>query len=113
MAADVPDLTFVYHEVHAETAEKTFTEITASLEQYNEAFIFVVSKPAAWHAYGLPENLSGFVSAITESVHTTLVSLGDHYVLQAYPNAARTLCAYSDVPASQEAVAQKLFSVTS
>ncbi len=110
MAAHTPGLTIAYHEVHAETPEVLFTEITASLGQCDEAFVFVVSKPAAWHAYGLPDNLSRFVSMITQRIHTTLVSLGDQHVLAAYPDAARTLCAHSDVPASQQAVVQKLFS---
>lgn len=105
LAANNPALSLTYHEVDAETEHATFDKLIEALKSCNEAFIFVVSKPAAWHAYGLPDNLSAFVTAVTRTLPTTLVSLGDHHVLAAYPEAMRTFCAYSDVQASQEAAA--------
>lgn len=104
-AANHPALSLTYHEVDADTEEATFDTLIKALQNCNEAFIFVVSKPAAWHAYGLPDNLSAFVTTVTRTLPTTLVSLGDHHILAAYPEAMRTFCAYSDVPASQEAAA--------
>ncbi len=110
-SANNPALSIAYHEVDAETQDAAFAALVETLETYDEALVFVVSKPAAWHAYGLPENLSQFVTTVTRTVPTTLVSLGDHHVLKAYPDAARTLCAYSDVQASQEAVAKAVFTL--
>lgn len=100
-----------YHEIDADTDHITLKSLLTTLSDFDGAFVFVVSKPAAWHAYGLPDTLSQFVARVTRTIDTTLVSLGDHHVLSAYPDARQTLCAHSDVPASQQAVVQRLFTV--
>ena len=74
----------------------------------DELLLLVVSKPAAWHGYGLPQHLSATVEQLTQRVPTTLVSLGDPHILDAYPAATRKICAFSDVPASQHALVRFL-----
>ena len=60
--------TLVYHEIDASTPEQQITSLISSMERYDEAIVFVVSKPAAWHAYGLPEALSRFVADVTRKL---------------------------------------------
>lgn len=97
-----------YAEVDATSDDETLNHIKQIASEVAEVLAIVVSKPAAWHKYGLPDRLSEFVSQLTTSNKTTLVSLGDPHVLERYPNAVCTICTYSDVPASQQALVQFL-----
>lgn len=97
-----------YASVDAGTSDARLKEIQQLAQRCDETMVMVVSKPAAWHDYGLPDRLSSFVKDITETTRTTLVSFGDMHILEAYPDAASTLCTFSDVPASQFALADFL-----
>ena len=68
----------------------------------------VVTKPAAWRAYGLPDRLAQFLTRLVDAAPITIAALGDAGVLASYPNAVAGLCTYSDVPASQEALVNHL-----
>ncbi len=97
-----------YHEVDAASSKEKLHQFLDSADQASEVLAIVVSKPAAWHGYGLPEKLSSFVTSLTERANTTLVSLGDPHILDSYQGAECCICTFSDVPASQIALAQFL-----
>lgn len=97
-----------YAEIDATSDDQALTHIKQMASKASEVLAIVVSKPAAWHTYGLPERLSEFVSQLIINNKTTLVSLGDPYILEQYTDASCTICTYSDVPASQNALVQFL-----
>ncbi len=97
-----------YRAVDVSATDRQLNQIVAAAKTASEVLLLVVSKPAAWHAYGLPDRLSSFATRITESAKTTLVSLGDPHILKRYPRAESRICTYSDVPASQYALVEYL-----
>ena len=101
-----PDLP--YTEVDAHTSSAELEDLVGMAKQRAAVLIIVVSKPAAWHNYGLPDELHHFVTRLTEATSTTLVSLGDPHILDKYPSSTNTICTYSDVPVSQEALVEAL-----
>jgi beta-glucosidase-like glycosyl hydrolase len=69
----------------------------------------MIVRPAAWHAFGLrPEQREFVCSIIRERPEAVLVCLGVPYALDDYPDAAMRICTYSDVPVSQQALADYL-----
>lgn len=73
-----------------------------------QLLIAVIVRPATWHAFGLLPEQSELVHQLTRSRPTVLASLGIPYILDDYPDAVVRICAYSDVPASQRALAEFL-----
>ncbi|MEX0612107.1 MAG: glycoside hydrolase family 3 protein [Pirellulales bacterium] len=73
-----------------------------------QLLIAVIVRPAAWHAFGLRPQQSELVRQLTSGRTAVLASLGVPYVLSDYPEAAVRICTYSDVPASQQALAEYL-----
>jgi beta-N-acetylhexosaminidase len=73
-----------------------------------QLLVAVIVRPAAWHAFGLRAEQSELVRKLTGSRPTVLASLGVPYVLADFPEASLRICAYSDVPASQQALADVL-----
>jgi beta-glucosidase-like glycosyl hydrolase len=74
-----------------------------------QILVAIVVRPAAWQAFGLLPWQREIVEAIIGSRRdVVLASLGVPYVLQDHPNAAARICTYSDVPVSQQALADYL-----
>lgn len=92
-------------QIDAEISEEKRAQVIERGKKAGAVIIAVVSKPAAWRAFGLPDNLSSLLKALVSIPHAALVSFGDPALLDMYPEAAHRLCTYSDVPASQEAFA--------
>jgi beta-N-acetylhexosaminidase len=67
--------------------------------------VAMIVKPAAWHAFGLLPAQREFVERLTCEREIVLASLGVPSGLDDYPNAKLRICTYSDVPASQQALA--------
>ena len=65
-------------------------------------------EPAAWHAFGLTPPQQRFAEAIVAEHPTVVAALGSPHVLGDFPKAQARLCAFSDVPASQEALVDAL-----
>jgi len=65
-------------------------------------------EPAAWHTFGLTESQQRFAEALVAEHPTVVAALGTPHVLEDFPGATARLCAYSDVPASQEALVEAL-----
>ena len=91
-----------------ETSDDVFQRVNAAVEACDVIVAAVVVKPAAWRAFGLPARQQAFVQELTARRPVILVSLGSPVVLQDVPGAAARLCTYSDVPASQAALAAYL-----
>ena len=71
--------------------------------------IAIIVRPAAWHAFGLKPEQKRFVEQVTQSRDdVVLASMGVPYVLEDFPSAAVRICTYSDVPVSQQALAEFL-----
>lgn len=78
-----------------------------------QVVVAIIVRPAAWHEFGLRPEQSQFVRQVTgERDDVVLVSLGVPYALTDFPKAAVWICAYSDVPVSQQALAAFLAKAT-
>jgi len=77
-----------------------------------QVLISQIVKPAAWHRFGLLPDQDALVKQLTKSRDCVLASLGTPESLQAYPEARVRLCAYSDVPLSQQALAASISSAS-
>jgi beta-glucosidase-like glycosyl hydrolase len=85
-------------------------ELAAGAKQI---LLAMIVRPAAWHAFGLRPPQSEFIRQLTQQRgDVVLASLGVPYSLQEFPDAAVRVCTYSDVPVSQEALAEFLLSGT-
>ena len=74
-----------------------------------QLLIAMIVRPAAWHAFGLrPEQKEFVQQLLRKRSDVVLASLGVPYALQDYPEAAAAICTYSDVPVSQQALAEFL-----
>jgi hypothetical protein len=71
----------------------------------DQLLVAMIVRPAAWHACGLRPEQSAFVRRLTSERDVVLASLGVPYALDDYPNAAVRICTYSDVPVSQQVLA--------
>lgn len=90
-------------------------ELERQLGSYDHLIAAMLVKPAAWQPLGLPAPVQRIVirilrQRIDRPCSTTLVSLGSPWVLDEYPQVARRMCTYSDVPWSQRAAAENLLS---
>jgi hypothetical protein len=73
-----------------------------------QLLLAVVVRPAAWYAFGLLPEQKRFVERLIQERKVVLASLGVPYALREFPNAAARVCTYSDVPVSQQALAEFL-----
>jgi beta-glucosidase-like glycosyl hydrolase len=73
-----------------------------------QLLVAIIVRPAAWHAFGLLPVQKEFVQWITQERAVVLASLGVPYALRDFPDAALRICTYSDVPVSQQALAEFL-----
>jgi hypothetical protein len=86
------------------SAYRQADEMARNAEQL---LIAMIVRPAAWHAFGLLPEQKQFIQQLTrERSDVVLASLGVPYALQNYPGAAMRVCTYSDVPVSQQALAE-------
>ncbi|NNF03248.1 MAG: nicotinate (nicotinamide) nucleotide adenylyltransferase [Rhodothermales bacterium] len=67
-----------------------------------------VVKPAAWHQYGLTDDLKILTSNLLGRSNCVLACMGPSSIADELPNASLTLCAWSDVLPSFRAVVRKL-----
>jgi beta-N-acetylhexosaminidase len=88
------------------TAYEAAFELAESAAQL---LVAVVIRPAAWHHFQLRPEQQAFIRQVTrQRDDVVLASLGVPYVLKEYPDAATRICTYSDVPVSQQALAEFL-----
>lgn len=85
--------------------------IRACLDRAREGdqiVIAIVAKPAAWHAFGLSDRQRTLLNELLQAERVIVASLGVPTVLDALPRGTPAVCAYSDVDASQIALADAL-----
>jgi beta-glucosidase-like glycosyl hydrolase len=81
-------------------------ELAASAKQL---LVAMIVRPAAWHAFGLRPPQTEFLQQLAQHRgDVVLASLGVPYALDDFPDAAIRICTYSDVPVSQQALAEFL-----
>jgi beta-N-acetylhexosaminidase len=73
-----------------------------------QLLIAMVIRPAAWHVFGLLAHQAEFARSLAAARPAVVASLGVPQALDDYPSAAVRICTYSDVPASQQALAELL-----
>jgi beta-glucosidase-like glycosyl hydrolase len=102
-----------FHDVrYVELGPRSNTaEIAAAYELARGAkqlLLAMVVRPAAWHAFGLLPEQREFLHRLTRECDTVLASLGVPYALNDFPDASVRICTYSDVPVSQQVLAEFL-----
>ena len=100
----------VYRELEpaVEDDDDAFDAVRLLAREADRLVIATVARPAAWHRFGLAARERRFVQSLTEGHPTTFVVLGDARGLRGYDACEAALVAYSDVPASQVAVVERL-----
>jgi beta-glucosidase-like glycosyl hydrolase len=89
--------------------EAAYRSASETARAAKQLVVAMIVRPAAWHAYGLrPEQVEFVQRVVCERTDVVLVSLGAPYALDDYPTAAVRICTYSDVPVSQQALADFL-----
>jgi hypothetical protein len=73
-----------------------------------QLLVAIIVRPAAWYAFGLLPEQKALIERITQERKVVLASLGVPHAMREFPDAAVRICAYSDVPASQQALAEWL-----
>lgn len=97
-----------YFELGAEPSSEQFAraaEAALAGEQLLAAFIV---KPAAWRQFGLPGALSEWLQNLAFQRPMVAACLGAPQGLEAMSAATSQLCTFSDVPASQQALVDRL-----
>ncbi len=100
----------VYRELEPthEDQDEDFDRIRLEANDAERLVIATVARPAAWHTFGLEARERRFVQRLMEAHPTTFVVLGDQRGLRGYDACEAALVTYSDVPASQTAVIERL-----
>jgi beta-glucosidase-like glycosyl hydrolase len=92
----------------AEGEDAPFEALLVEAREAERLVVAVVVKPAAWHQFGLAARERRFVQQLISMRPTVLAALGSPRGLEGYEGADAHLCLYSDVPASQHALADVL-----
>ena len=97
-----------YREVGPETGTETLDALLDEARGAQRVLVALVVKPAAWHAFGLPDALEQFVDALVGAAPSIVTALGSPRVLDRFSDAEARLCTYSDAPVAQRALADIL-----
>ena len=100
-----------YWEFGPEFSGEDEATLDHQLAEAKHVILVAIVKPAAWHKHGLSERQEKFVERLcTSDRQITLVSMGSPYWLAKYDHLknVRTICTYSDVDVSQQALAEYL-----
>lgn len=88
-------------DLHPGSGIEQLEEARRAAAEASAVVLALVVKPAAWHAFGLPENLAELALDISRHPATVTISLGDARALDFLPNALPRIVTFSDVPVSQ------------
>lgn len=97
-----------YREVTPETPEAERAVLLEAARQSHAVVLALVVKPAAWRAFGLPEELEAFARALVEDRPAAVAALGSPRALEGFEHADARLVTYSDAPVAQRALAELL-----
>ena len=98
-----------YHELGPRSQAEDFEKVLSSAANAKQVLVAIIVKPAAWHAFGLLPEQHAFVEQLLCQQPCVLASLGTPEALHQYEHAAAKYCTFSDVPASQHALAKLVF----
>jgi beta-glucosidase-like glycosyl hydrolase len=97
-----------YVQLGPQSKAEAYDEARRLAKDAKQLLVAVIVRPAAWNAFGLRPEQRKLVTELLCGHPAVLASLGVPYVLDDYPEAALRICTYSDVPASQQALAEFL-----
>ena len=86
----------------------TLELIKTQAQKAHDIFVFVVAKPAAWRAFGVPDRLKKFLDHLRSRHTTRLIAMGDPGILDFFPDGIHATCTYSDTEPSQHAIVRCL-----
>lgn len=95
-----------YFEFGPEPDEQKLSALRASVREGRRLLVALVVKPAAWRSFGLSAAQQPVVDELVTQTPSIVASLGVRSVLSQFSNASLRVCTYSDVAASQIALAQ-------
>jgi len=98
----------VWKTISPETSATERAEIISLADRMPCVIVAPVVKPAAWHQYGLTDDLKIIASNLLGRSNCVLVCMGPETIADELPPASLTLCAWSDVLPSFRAVVRKL-----
>ena len=102
----IPDLH--YFEFDQTLSASQGAACIAQAKQSEKVVLAIIAKPAAWHAYGMPDSQQELAQQLAQHPEIIIASLGVPTVLEQFPDHIKKFCTYSDVPASQAALAELL-----
>lgn len=97
-----------FHELGPQSGPAEFDAAWQSAAAASHVVAAMVVKPAAWHRFGLLPEQSAFLSRLSAARPIVLACLGTPVALAEFDRAAVKVCAFSDVAASQRALASSL-----
>ncbi|HLT47359.1 MAG TPA: glycoside hydrolase family 3 N-terminal domain-containing protein [Rubricoccaceae bacterium] len=95
-------------EPFGEEEDAPFEALLVEAREAERIVVAVIVRPAAWHRFGLAARERRFVQQLLQLKPSVLAALGSPRGLDGYEGADARLCLYSDVPASQDALADVL-----
>lgn len=101
-----------YFELGANASAGELEQAARTAEQSEQFLAAMVVKPAAWHHFGLPAWVVDWLRPLAARRATVAACLGAPQGLAAVPSAAAHICTFSDVPASQQALVDRLVAPT-
>ncbi|TWT78433.1 putative lipoprotein YbbD precursor [Posidoniimonas polymericola] len=97
-----------YFEFGPEIDQVAADAAVAAAADSDQVLLAVIAKPAAWHAFGMTDDQRRLAERLAADTKTIVASLGVPTILADFPADRPKLCTFSDVPASQQALARKL-----
>ncbi|MEM9354368.1 MAG: glycoside hydrolase family 3 protein [Planctomycetota bacterium] len=96
-----------YHEIGPSSSASDLEAAREAAESADQLLLAMVVKPAAWHHFGLLPEQNQLVEALQKRPGTVLACLGSPVGLERFAASVK-FCTFSDVPASQAALAQAI-----
>lgn len=97
-----------FHELGPKAEKSDFDAAWESAESSSHVVAAMVVKPAAWHRFGLLPEQMEFLTRLSTARPIVLACLGTPVALDHFDSATVRVCAFSDVAASQRALASCL-----
>jgi len=101
-----PDGAFV--EINPDTDSDEQARALEAAGHHRAVIVAAVVKPAAWHRFGLLPMQKAFIQQLTDAYPVWLAALGTPHVLDDFPDVRASMCAFSDVEPSMNALVRFL-----
>ena len=102
------DMRTVRSELGADPSPDQLRSAHQAAQNAEQVLVAFIVKPAAWHQFGLPGQLAGWLKQLCAQHAVVAACLGAPQGLDSLPDASTHICTFSDVPASQQALVEKL-----